>query len=396
MRRPAYRVPTMRQIAATPPGRHVVATTFAGGGGSSLGYRMAGLRVAFANEVVPEAADCYRANAAPYTVVDTTDVRDLRAETVLDAVEALTGARELDVLDGSPPCMSFSTAGKRHKGWGKVGAHTDGTFQVSDDLFFVYAALVAAVRPRVFIAENVPGMARGVAVGYFNRVLAMLTDAGYRVSVRLLDAQWLGVPQARRRLIFQGVRDDAPAGLEPAFPLPLPYRYSVRDACPWIESQGDNGGFGKGAMRPAVQPSPVIGASPQTGNGRFGPAQVTARPPGIRLQRGPKAPVALAPFDAPAPTIAAAGVGNVREYQATIGAERRQLSLAELRRLCSFPDDFVLTGTRLEGWARLGNAVPPLMMRHIATAVETAILTPWDESDTPLGGSPPAPQESAR
>lgn len=379
MKKPPYKVPTMKAIRRIQPGPWVVASTFAGGGGSSLGYRMAGYRVAFANEVVPEARDCYQANAMPYTVVDGTDIRELNPDTLLDAVEQLTGSRDLDVLDGSPPCMSFSTAGKRHKGWGKVGAHTDGTFQRSDDLFYVYCDLVAAVRPRVFIAENVPGMARGVSVGYFNEVLRRLEAAGYRVQVRELDAQWLGVPQARKRLIFQGVRDDAPAGLLPAYPKPLPYSYSVRDACPWIVEQGDNGGFGKGGMRPADRPSGAIGASPTTGNGYFGPAHVTAPPAdGIHLQRGPKAGKRVASFDEPSPTIAAAGVGNVREYQALVGLEKRQLTLAELRRLCSFPDDFVLPGKRLEGWARLGNAVPPLMMKAVATAVAERVLGPWD------------------
>jgi DNA (cytosine-5)-methyltransferase 1 len=367
----------MRSIRRIEPGPYVVATTFAGGGGSSLGYRMAGMRVAFANEVVPEARATYAANAAPYTVIDGTDIRQLDPNTLLDAVEALTGSRELDVLDGSPPCMSFSTAGKRHKGWGEVGKHTDGTNQRSDDLFYVYCELVAAVRPRVFVAENVPGMARGVSVGYFNEVLRRLKAAGYRVSVRELDAQWLGVPQARRRLIFQGVREDAPEGIVPAFPKPLPYTYSVREACPWIVEQGDNGGFGRGGMRPADRPSGTIGASPTTGNGYYGPAQVTA-PAGITLQRGPKAAKRTASFDDPSPTIAAAGVGNVREYQATVGLEKRQLTLEELRRLCSFPDDFALPGKRLEGWARLGNAVPPLMMRAVATAVTERVLQPWD------------------
>lgn len=372
----AYRVPSMRQIGRIKPNGFHVASLFAGGGGSSLGYRLAGYKILYANEVVPEAAACYRANAAPGTVVDESNVRDLTGDVILDAVEAATGVRELSLLDGSPPCMSFSTAGKRQGSWGKTGQHTDGTFQVSDDLLLEHARLVGEVRPQTFIAENVTGLAKGVAVGYLQRWLAALRGHGYVVGARVLDFQWLGVPQARKRLIVIGVRDDL--GLQPVYPEPLRYRYSVRDACPWLLRQGDNGGFGKGSMRATDLPSPTFGASPQTGNGKFPPSQVVAVGDGIRMQRGPKAPVSIASLDEPAPTLAAAGLSNVREYQATLpdGTVRRQLTLAELRRLSSFPDDFVLTGTRLEGWARLGNAVPPVGMSHIAAAVRDGVLLP--------------------
>src|SRR5262249_48769124 len=152
---------------------------------------------------------------------------------------AVTGKRagEIDVLEGSPPCASFSTAGKRDKGWGRVRPYSD-TRQRTDDLFFEFARLVAGLRPKVFVAENVSGLVKGVAKGYFLQVLPALKAAGggYRVTAKLLDAQWLGVPQARQRLFFVGVRADL--GLEPAFPAPLPYRYSIRDALPWVRAAG--------------------------------------------------------------------------------------------------------------------------------------------------------------
>lgn len=404
--RPPYRVPTMAEITAVPRNGLVVATTFAGGGGSSLGYRMAGFRVVYANEVVEEARAAYRANAAPDTVIDPRDVREVTGEQILDAVEAATGHRVLHVLDGSPPCQVFSTAGLRHKAWGKVMAHADGTVQASDDLFFEYARLVGEIRPLVFVAENVSGLVKGTSVGYFRRILRALREPGYRVEAKLLDAQWLGVPQARVRLVFVGVRDDL--GLDPVFPSPLPYRYTIRDALPNL-----------------------------------------AGPGALRLQRGPKAPVRVASLDEPAPTIAAAGVANVREYQATLPGhmpalpepvdgrdpetgfdialrdratgrewdrtppggksdryhllkrpdpdrpsptitataarpgqagvchptERRKFTLAELRRLCSFPDDYVLPGGKFtDGWARLGNAVPPLLMRAVAERIRDDVL----------------------
>jgi site-specific DNA-cytosine methylase len=224
--KPPYRVPSMASVRRLPPNGLVVASLFAGGGGSSTGYRMAGFRVAWANEFVREAAETYAANH-PGAVLDRRDVRLVRGEDVLRAC----GGR-LDVLDGSPPCQAFSTAGKREAGWGEVKSHADGSTQRSDDLFDEYVRILREARPRAFVAENVPGLILGAAKGYFKKVLRAMREAGYEVEARLLDAQWLGVPQQRQRLVFVGFRRDL--GLRPAFPSPLPYRYTVADALPWV------------------------------------------------------------------------------------------------------------------------------------------------------------------
>ena len=216
--KPAYKVPSMTKVHDL-EGRNgfKVASTFAGGGGSSLGYRMAGFEAVWANEFDTHAADTYEANSK--VKVNRVDIRELTAEAVLQ--ELGMAPDELDVLDGSPPCQTFSTAGKR---------------RISDprsDLFFEYARLVRGLQPKVFVAENVSGMVKGVARGLFKMVLRELKAYGYLVECHILDAQWLGVPQRRQRVIFVGVREDLE--LRPAFPKPLPYRYSVADACPWIK-----------------------------------------------------------------------------------------------------------------------------------------------------------------
>lgn len=325
---PAYRVPTMAEVRALPWNGLAVASLFAGGGGSSTGYRMAGYRVAWANDVVPEALATYRANCAPHTVLDGRDVRELRGSAVLDAVEALTGRRELDVLDGSPPCQAFSLAGPRDRSWGHEVAHADGTTQRSDDLFFEYARLLDEVRPRAFVAENVPGLLRGVARGYFKRILAALRAPGYRVACRLLSADWLGVPQARDRAVFVGVRADLPS--EPAFPRPLPWRHALADVVPGclrVEAEG----YGKLHVVDAREPCRTITAS---GFSAFGDS--------YRL-------------------VMADG-------------ERRRFTLDELKAVCSFPPDYVLTGSYREGWTRLGNSVPPLLMRAVAETLRDRVL----------------------
>jgi DNA-cytosine methyltransferase len=234
--KPAYRVPTMDEVRAVPWNGLTVISTFAGAGGSSTGYRMAGYRVLAAVEFVPAAGDSYEANMGPHTTLLRRDIRTVGADELLAAAGVAAG--ELDVLDGSPPCEPFSSAGRRERTWNSVREYS-GQRQRTDDLFFEYARLVDGIRPRVFVAENVTGLTRGRARGYFKRILAALRDCGYRVQARVLDAAWLGVPQHRERVIFVGVRDDLDS--DPAFPAPLRYQYSVRDAIgDLLAGGGDN------------------------------------------------------------------------------------------------------------------------------------------------------------
>jgi hypothetical protein len=252
MEKPPYRVPSMAEIATIEPNGFSVISTFAGCGGSSLGYRMAGFKVLWASEFVDAARTVYEANAAPGTIVDGRDIREVDPLAVLKTLGLKPG--DLDVLDGSPPCASFSTAGKRDAHWGEAKKYSDKT-QRTDDLFFEFVRFVRAMQPKVFVAENVSGLVKGVAKGYFLNILAAMKSCGYRVEARLLDAQWLGVPQARQRIIFVGVREDL--GLAPAHPDPLPYRYSVREAIPWITSHRGNDS-GKVKWRSPDEPSGAI------------------------------------------------------------------------------------------------------------------------------------------
>jgi DNA (cytosine-5)-methyltransferase 1 len=495
--KPPYAVPGMAEVRAVPGNGFTVASTFSGCGGSSCGYRMAGFRVGWASEFIPAAAATYAANW-PDTILDTRDIREVQPREILSALGLAEG--ELDLLDGSPPCASFSTAGTRSAGWGVPKAYSD-TVQRVDDLFFEFARLLAGVAPRMFVAENVSGLVKGVAKGYFIEIFTALREAGYRVEAQMLDASWLGVPQHRKRMIFMGVREDLSAG--PVFPVPLPYQYTVRDALPWILAQG-GGGFYNTDMLPVDRPSDTLGASPNTGNGWCPPSRVvgeigevavvhqrglspawagggnvsdeplpavtvgigslnsqhyqvrrivqdTRRPnepardvtdqpaptqtagsaraghgidtvaeatgPGPfydpetgedislgrfsigrrwqRLTAGQRAggygpPVHPSPEE-PYPTVVnsggtgggeSPGAGSRRLVTSRGGAhwaDCRKLTLGELRALSGFPPDFVLTGSYAQRWERIGRAVPPVMMSHIAAAARDGVLVPLRE-----------------
>ena len=429
--KPPYKVPGMAEIAAIPWNGMTVVSTFSGCGGSSLGYRMAGFRVLLASEFVEAARDSYRANMRPGTYLDDRDIREVTPESILKILGMRAG--ELDLLDGSPPCASFSTAGKRQRDWGEVKKYSD-TSQRTDDLFFEFARLVKGLQPKTFVAENVSGLVKGTAKGYFLEILKELKACGYRVACKVLDAQWLGVPQQRQRCIFIGVRNDLKDSegnlLIPAHPKPLPHRYSVREAIPWIsghqqvtggaweyrERRGDepsyavrahgdgqliakvevgaNAAFGEEGWKDgATNPAGTNGASPNSGNGLSGGGDVrlTVVEPESDISRfavGTEAAKLLpgeqsekffslvrAPLDGASPTVTNRG-GDASAASVCHPTLQRKFSIAELRRICAFPDDFILTGSYSNQWERLGRAVPPVMMRAIAETVRDAILVP--------------------
>lgn len=347
--KPPYRVPLMGEIRAIEPCGLVAASTFSGCGGSSLGYRMAGFSVRYANEFVEAARDTYAANQSPATFLDG---RDIRTVTGAEILEYCGGS--VDLLDGSPPCSDFSTAGKREKGWGKVKQYSD-TEQRVDDLFFEFARLVREVQPRCFVAENVSGLVKGSAKGYFKLILAALRDCGYRVEAKLLTASWLGVPQARQRLIFVGVR--ANQGFDPVFPKPLGFQYTVAQAIGDIPDCG--------------QTDPETGQNIMILPYSIGSSWKSLNPG--ESPQGKHFSLVRAHPDRPVGTITAAG-GNVGVAAVTHFEIPRKFSLLELRRLSGFPDDFALTGSYTQRWERIGRAVPPVMMSHIAAGLRDALL----------------------
>jgi DNA (cytosine-5)-methyltransferase 1 len=343
----------MADVRATEPNGWSVGTTFSGCGGSSTGYRLAGFRVAWACEFVPAAVETYRANADPATVLHTGDIREL-------SVDELT---EVDLLDGSPPCSPFSSQGNLAADWSQVKRYSD-TSQRTDDLFDEYARLVEGLRPKVFIAENVYGLVRGVSKGYFQRIIRRLRAAGYVVEARLLDASWLDAPQERRRIIFCGVRDDL--ALAPAFPDPLPYRRTIGDAL----GPGYGGLLWRWGIADPTRPCPTI----QTYYTSHSELAVLA-PPGTDLDPETGRDLHQAGV-VHGPAFRAARARGALDVPEPYRLDLRRPTLGELRALAGFPPDFELTGNYDQRWERIGRAVPPVMMARIAATVRDRILDP--------------------
>lgn len=380
--KPLYQIPTIAEIQKIPFNGFEVVSTFSGAGGSSLGYRMAGFKILWANEFIPAAQEVYRANF-PNTFLDKRDIRIVKPEEILKTIGMKRG--ELDLLDGSPPCASFSTAGNRNRDWGKIKKYSD-TKQRTDDLFFEYVRILDGLQPKVFLAENVSGLVKGVAKGYFLMILAALKGCGYRVKAKLLDAQWLGVPQKRQRIIFIGVRNDLE--IYPQFPKPFPYRYRIKDAIPWAITARHSGGFGNELWTSAdTLPTDTVGSQPSRGNNINNnnfkievEADISRFAIGKEwdnLKPGEKSKKYInlikPSWEHPCNTITTPS-GLISAATVVHPTEKRRFSITELKRICAFPEDFILTGTYAQQWERLGRSVPPLMMRVIARVIRDKIL----------------------
>lgn len=177
--------------------------TFICGGGSTMGYKLAGFQHLGGVEIDPQMAKVYQANHKPkYLFIE--DIRAFNQRKELPAE-----LFDLDILDGSPPCSSFSTAGAREKGWDKKKVFREGqASQKLDDLFFHFIALANRLRPKVVIAENVSGLIKGNAKAYVRQIADEFKAAGYNVQLFLLNAASMGVPQKRERTFFIARRND--------------------------------------------------------------------------------------------------------------------------------------------------------------------------------------------
>lgn len=183
--------------------KSTVFSTFACGGGSTMGYKLAGYDVIGANDIDPQMKRVYEANHHPKHYF-LSDIRGL-----INKTDWPKEFYDLDILDGSPPCSVFSTAGDREKAWGVEKVFREGQArQTLDDLFFEFIDLAKLLQPKLVIGENVKGMLLGNAKGYLLEIRQRFEQAGYTMQLFLLNAASMGVPQKRERVFFVAHRKD--------------------------------------------------------------------------------------------------------------------------------------------------------------------------------------------
>ena len=198
-----------------------VFSCFACGGGSTMGYKLAGCDVIGCVEIDPRMNEIYVKNHHPkfnYCM----DIRDFNK---IPDEELPKELFNLDILDGSPPCTTFSMAGDREDSWGKKKKFHEGqTEQTLDDLSFVFIETVKKLKPKVVIMENVEGLLLGEAFSYVQRIYSEFQSAGYFVHHWLLKGEQMGIPQTRHRVFFVAIRSDLQ--IDPSW-LDMSFNYQI-------------------------------------------------------------------------------------------------------------------------------------------------------------------------
>ncbi len=326
----------MNAPSADSSGKPTVISTFAGCGGSSLGYKLAGYRELLAVEWDDNAVETFRLNF-PEVPVYHGDISKLTGEECMRLAGIKPG--ELDVLDGSPPCQGFSTAGKRRFD------------DPRNSLFMEYARLLKELQPKVFVMENVTGMIKGVMKQAYLQIIKTLRECGYRAKGQVMNAMYFNVPQSRERVIIIGVREDL--GIEPSHPRPQGRPVTVKTAWRGISFVGDRL-YPRGALKnivPRVRPGE--GANKYHPKGHyFGTHRLSWDKPSVTI-------------------IKTAGATMNLLLHPEIDAG---ISINECKLLASFPEEYQFVGTYKEKWSRIGNSVPPNLMKAIAEHIKENIL----------------------
>lgn len=182
-----------------------VFSCFACGGGSTMGYKLAGCDVLGCCEIDPKMNEIYIKNHHPkYNFL-----MDIREFNKLPNDKIPPELFNLDILDGSPPCTTFSMVGEREESWGKKKKFREGQAeQTLDDLSFVFIKTVEKLKPKTVIMENVEGLLLGEAWKYVQRIYKHFSEIGYQLKHYLCKGERMGIPQTRHRVFFIAVRND--------------------------------------------------------------------------------------------------------------------------------------------------------------------------------------------
>lgn len=383
-----------------------VVSCFAGGGGSSTGYRLAGGNILLINEFVEEAIASYKENY-PDTPVLVDDIKKYSGADFLKMANIKAG--ELDILDGSPPCSAFSVAGKREKGWAGyvedtrktyfdedgniihegelktkegIKKYSDNKVQESiEDLFLEFIRVAKDVKPKVIIAENVKGITMGEAKAKLVEFINAFEAIGYQVTYQVMNASDYGTAQNRERTIFVCIRDDVfdavglnVLTLSSVFPERKTSKISLESAIEDIENDTEEvqmlrdyyeGSFQKKFLDPLP----------------FRPKKHTKPSDPEFRDWNPKAScfnmIRPSPY-LPCPTLTQQGqkrgLSGVFHY-----AENRKLTIAELKRIMGLPEDYKLTGKFDQQAERIGRMVAPKMMAAVAESIYEKVLKPYGE-----------------
>lgn len=372
------RLPVTQAKAARP----TVVDLFAGAGGLSLGFEQAGFDIAASVEVDPIHCATHHFNFPNSTAICRSVVDLSGAE--LRQLAGL-GRAEIDVVCGGAPCQGFSTIGKR--------ALDD----ARNHLVYHYCRLVAELRPKYAVFENVRGLTLGQHKQFLNEIIESLSDSGYRVLLpyRVLNAVDFAVPQDRKRLFLLAARRDQKV---PSYPAPTG-KTTVSDA---LDDLPDADQFDALLDSDAVA-AELHPGSPYSMRLRGELADPTDFSHPRRWDRSVlTASARTAHTDLSRQRFLATANGTVEPISRFLKLDPsgvcntlragtdsargaftsprpihprlpRVITVREAARLHSYPDWFRFHVTKWHGFRQIGNSVPPLLGRAVASQIMVAL-----------------------
>ena len=387
-----------------------VVSFFAGGGGSSCGYKLAGGDVICVNEFQQVHADAYNANF-PDTPVIVDDIRNVESQ----QIRQIIGDVEIDIVDGSPPCPPFSMAGSKKEGWGKEKMAYGWKQKNIEDLTFDQVRLVKELQPKVLLCENVKGLTMDYAREYLNMMLKEFEDCGYIMTHKVLNAWEHGVPQKRERIFMVGVRNDVADKIGMNW-MTMGNVYpesdrgkkpTIRDAIEDLQNDSDNminaeelyesmKNCSKGHWVYGFETHPDFpGSGPceglkgvenkekvvSIGDDIVGPWFAEQIKNGVIEKEDEKHSYYMSrivPYDQAAHSLTEKGLNhNFMGGNHFHPEEYRIYTLREAQRIMSLPDDYKHTGSLEDSQARIGLMVAPLCLYYLAKSINEKVLEPY-------------------
>ena len=372
---------------------------FAGGGGSSCGYKLAGGDCRFVNEFQQVAVNTYLANW-PNTPHICGDIKNVTGKQIMEMIGIKVG--ELDILDGSPPCPPFSMSGTKKKGWNKEKMAYGMKQQNIEDLTWEMIRITGEMKPKVVICENVKGLTMDYAKQHLDRMVVDFEKKGYSTTYKVLNGIHFGVPQKRQRVFIVSIRNDVldDIGMLPMilyngniYPDGADEEPTVEDAIGDLRLDNENSieahelceSMKKGAKykwlkRLPKNPDKVV----SVGDNVVGPwyDKVIAH----RKKWGKTIPERKSSFyqSRRVPWHQASHTLSEQGLQTSLAVhlhpeEDRVYTTKESARIMGLPEDYVNTGTLNERLARIGLMVAPPMMKYVAESIYEKVLEPYNE-----------------
>ena len=374
-------------------------TFFAGGGGSSCGYKLSGGDCLFMNEFQQVAVDDYLANfpETPHHICD--DIKNVTGQQIMEMTGLKVG--ELDLLDGSPPCPPFSMSGTKQKGWGKEKTAYGMKQKNIEDLTWEQIRIANEMQPKVIVCENVKGLTMSYAQEHLQRMVNDFEKCGYTTVYKVLKGHQQGVPQKRERVFIVSVRNDVldKIGLpfmlleNTIFPEPEEEFATIQDAIGDLKHNNANASEAvelcdamkksakyKWLKRLQKNPDRVM----SVGDDVVGPwyDKVIAH----RKKMGKTVPERKSsfyqsrrvPYNQASHTLSEQGLMTSLAVHLH-PEEDRVFTTKESARIMTLPDDYIFTGTLNQNLARIGLMVAPLCLKYLADNIYENILKPYKE-----------------